>query len=221
MIKNRKKVEEHIKKYVEKIAKGNGAIYDRLFKSMSDKEFDNWMKQLEDGSIKLAVISPNNTKHPITVENNLAIGKEIGHEFFTRLWMESDDGTRYLTPNPCLVVKLPVKRPSQTNVKKRSIPKSSRPIDSLTGQVANHRDTRGARISYPELQLGSAMGLDKSLEEMVKYRGGDVMGNIALNAMVSRQGRASLQALKPFASGVESTKTLHSYLTAAHLRNNL
>lgn len=222
MSKNRKKTEDFIKTYVERIAKGNGEIYARLFETMDDKRFDEWMEQVGSGAVKLAVISPNFSKDPITVENNLKIADELGHNFFQQVWIEGDgDNPTYLTPVEYLVMDMPVRRASQTIVKKRSVPKSSRPIDSLTGQVSNSRDTKGAKISYPELQLASAMGLTKGLEEMIKYRGGDVMGNIALHGMISKHGSASMAALSQYSTGVESTKTLHAYLTAAHLKNNL
>lgn len=219
---NRKATEDFIKKYVEKIAKGNAKIYERLFESMNDTQFDAWMERLNRGEIKLSIVSPNFSKDPIDVERNLKIADELGHNFFEKLWIEGEgDNPTYLTPVEYLVMDLPVRRQSQTIVKKRSVPKTSRPIDSLTGQVSNQRDTRGAKISYPELQLASAMGLEKSLEELIKYRGGDVMGNIALHALVSQQGEVSQASLNQYATGVESTKTLHAYLTAAHLKNNL
>jgi hypothetical protein len=65
------------------------------------------------------------------------------------------------------------------------------------------------------------MGLDKSLLELLKYRGGDIKGFNAMNTMISRTGGVRLQAISHLASGVESTKTLSAFLTAMHLKNTL
>ena len=78
-----------------------------------------------------------------------------------------------------------------------------------------------SRITYPETQLLVALGLDASLVELLKYRGGDIRGFTAMNGMIAKYGHANLATLKPYASGVESTNTLSSYLKAMHLKNNL
>jgi hypothetical protein len=56
---------------------------------------------------------------------------------------------------------------------------------------------------------------------MMKFRGGDLKGFNAMNAMISRYGTANLKTLNNFASGVESTKTFSTYLRAMHFKTNL
>jgi hypothetical protein len=125
----------------------------------------------------------------------------------------------YLTPNKYLVIDLPIRRAAQLLIKKISIPKHSKVIDHLTGQPTG--ESKGAKVSYPELAILSAMGLDKSLLELLKYRGGDSKGNAVLTQMLSSLGTANLDTLKNYASGVQSTHTLHTFLTCAHLKNNI
>jgi len=57
---NRKKTEAYILKYVDKIAQGgqNKELYSNLFKSMSDKEFNNFMLGLKSGKVTLSIIVP-------------------------------------------------------------------------------------------------------------------------------------------------------------------
>jgi hypothetical protein len=103
--------------------------------------------------------------------------------------------------------------------KKISIPENNKTIDSLTGQPAG--DSKGAKISYDELQICAGMGLDASMVEMMKYRGGDLGGFRALSAMIARTGSANLNTLSAYASGVESTKTVKTILTGMHLKSTL
>lgn len=219
---NRQEVEAFIIKYIGQITPGtnNADNYKKLFASMNDKDFDAFMVKLESGEIKLSVIIPNFSKNNLTLENNLKVADSLGHNFFQKLWIEGkDDQPTYLTPIPYMVVDLPVKRASQLLDKKISVPKTTKVVDAVTGQVTG--EAKGAKISYPELQLAASMGLEDSMIELIKYRGGDNRGGAALAGLLARNGNANLSTLSQFASGVESTKSLKTFLTAAHLKSNL
>lgn len=222
MAGRRKEAESFILTYLKKITGSdeNPEIYKKIFAAMNDKDFEQFIKDLESGEKFLVVIVPNFGKASLDVERNLAIAKDLKHEFFQKLVIEGQgDIPTYLTPIPYLVVDLPVRRASQLLIKKISVPKHNKVIDSLTGQPTG--ESKGAKISYPELQVAAAMGLENCMVELMKYRGGDVRGGAALNGMISRYGRANLRTLSQFASGVESTATLKTFLTAAHLRSTL
>ena len=199
---------------------GNYQMYEKIFAAMNDKDFDALMDDLESGKRHLYVVVPNFSENTMVPERNLEIADELGYDFFQRLHIEGVDGEPdYLTPNKYMVVDLPVRRASQMLIKKISVPKHNKVIDALTGQPTG--ESKGAKISYPELQVCAAMGLDNCMVELMKYRGGDVAGNNALSGMVSKYGTANLKTLAPYASGVESTKTLKTFLTACHLKSNL
>lgn len=222
MAKNRAAAQDLILRYIDKIFPGgsNRQIYEDHFQSMSDVEFDRFISDLETGQRKLVAYVPNMGDVKVTVENNVKIGRELGHDFFQKLVVgPRDDEPSYITPIEYLVVRLPIRRQSQHLQKKRSIPEHNRTVDILTGQPSS--SSKGAKISYPELQILAAMDMDSSLVELIKYRGGDRGGYNALNAMVSRYGSANLKALSQYATGVESTKTLKTLLTAMHLRSTL
>ena len=219
---NRKAAQEFIIKYIEKILPGsdNKTIYENMFKNMSDSQFDSFIQKLKSGTSKLAIISPNFGKQKLKVERNLAIAKELGHNFFERIWIDAKgERPKYLTPIPYMVVDLPLRRQAQLLIKKISIPEDNKTVDTLTGQPTG--SSKGSKISYPEIQVMAAMGLDNSLIELLKFRGGDTKGFIAMNKMISLRGGVSLQAIERFAGGVESTKTLKAFLTSMHLSNTL
>ena len=222
MAKNRATAQGLILKYIDKICEGGPSlgIYKSLFAAMTDKDFDKFMQDLKSGEKFLVIIVPNFSKNRPRTENNLKIAEELGHEFFQNLYIEGTNGLpSYLSPVKYLVVDLPVRRASQSLAKKISVPDNMKVIDTLTGQPTG--DSQGAKISYPELQVCAAMGLEKSMVELMKYRGGDVKGHTALRASLSNFGRAYLDNLKQFSSGVESKKLVNTYLTSAMLKSNL
>jgi len=218
---NRKAAESFIIKYISKLTPGsdNSSRYEDLFKTMSDVDFSKFMSGLETGEVFLTIIEPN-FQETYTVENNLKLAEELDHNFFEKLWIEGNENTpTYLTPNEYLVIDLPVKRVSQILSKKISIPDHNKVIDSLTGQPTG--DSKAAKVSYTELQVAAAMELEETMVELIKYRGGDRNGRAAYEASLSSTGKANLKTLSKFSSGVESTNTLKTFLTSAHLKNTL
>jgi len=222
MSKNRQKTEAFILKYIAKLIPSPDMvnIYKKYFANMTDKDFEAYIDDLDTGKRFLSVIVPNFKAVGLSVENNLNIAKELGHEFFQSLWIAGKKGLpTYLTPVKFLVVDLPVRRASQLLTKKISVPDHNKVVDTMTGQPTG--ESKGARISYPELQICSAMGLENSMIELMKYRGGDNRGGAALNAMISKTGSANLRTLSHYSSGVESTNLLKTFLTCAHLKTTL
>lgn len=219
---NRQAAEAFILTYIDKLAPGgeNKKIYQDLFASMSDLAFDSFMASIEAGSTRLAVVSPNFKKGGLSTERNLKLAKELGHNFFERIWIEGDEDTpTYLTPIPYLVVDLPVKRQAQLLIKKLSVPEDNLSVDDFTGQPTGK--SHAASISYPEVQVMAGMGLDSCQIELIKYRGGDRGGFLAMNNSISKTGSVSLEAIKHQATGVGSTRLLSTYLTCMHLQNSL
>lgn len=199
----------------------NREDWEARFAAMSDRDFEQLMRDIRADAANLYVTMPTFSKEgSVDTRTLIAVGRELGHEFFQRIWVGSEDGkSSFLSPVYYLVVHIPIRRVSQTLTKKMSVPDNSKVIDTLTGQPTG--ESKGAKISWPELQLTSAMGLDKALVELVKYRGGDIRGYNALSGMLSKFGKANINSLSAFASGVESLKTLKTILTCCHLKNTL
>lgn len=221
-MKNRSKAQAFIIEQIEAMMPGseNKKIYEDLFASMDDDQFDAFMKDIEAGKKTLAIISPNFGKQRLSVKRNLDLAKKLGHSFFERIWIEGHgEVPTYLTPIPYMVVDIPLRRQAQLLIKKISIPEDNKTIDNLTGQPTGA--SKGSKISYPELQVLAAMKLDNCTVEMLKYRGGDMGGFVAMNKMISRNGGVSLATIEQYATGVESTRTLKTFLTSMHLENTL
>lgn len=222
MAGNRKAFEQFVLQYIEKIlpGAGNKEAYTTLFASMNDEEFDSWVKQLEEGSIRLCILAPNQSPKKLDVQNNLNIARELGHNFYERLWMDSKAGSPQYLSNPrYLVCDYPLRRQAQLQIKKITIPENISSVDNLTGQPVGA--SKGAKISYPELQILASKGLDSAITELIKYRGGDRQGFNAMNDSISRTGKVYQGSIEHLSSGVESTQTLKTYLTCMHLDNTL
>jgi hypothetical protein len=219
---NRKKAEAFILEYMEKILPGSGNVklYKDFFATMSDVEFDVYMKDLESGDKYLTMTIPSFSEHKVSIERNLQVADELGHNFFPKIWIgRNGDIPEHKSNVRFMVVDLPLRRASQLLIKKISVPDDNKTVDTLTGQPTGA--SKGAKISYSELQICAGIGLEKTMLELMKYRGGDLKGNVALNGMIAKYGKANLTALAPYASGVESTATLKTVLTAMHLKTTV
>lgn len=219
---NRAAAEHEILTLIEEMCPGseNTQLYRDKFASMDDVQFAQFIEDLDTGKVNLAIVSPNFAPNTLNTARNLAIAERLGHRFWQRIYMPAKDGKpAYLTPVPYLVVDLPLRRQSQLLDKKISIPDHNNSVDNFTGQVTG--ESKGSRMSFPEIQVLRARGLDATLTEFLKYRGGDERGFIALNAMMNRTGGASQRAIEPFSGKVRSTQTLKSFLNGMHLKSTL
>lgn len=218
---NREAATQEIVKWVEEILPGGGnkEMYEEMLGRLSNAQFAEYMGKLESGDETLSLVAPNLMKKRLSVDRNLKIAKKLGHNFFQRLWLtDPHTDTTYLTPIPYLVVDLPLRRQAQLLTKKVSIPESSDRADVLTGQATG--PSKGASLSFPELQVLHAQGLDRTIEELIKYRGGDEDAYRAMNKELQNTGTVSLDAVKTN-SRVKSTETLSTFFKAAHIQNNL
>lgn len=219
---NRKAATKELLKYIDKLLPGgeNVKIYEEQLAKLTDAQFDAYMTKLESGEETLFLVAPNLSKNRLSVDRNLEIAKELNHNFFERLWLtDPHTGTTYLTPVPYLVVDLPLRRQAQLLNKKISIPDNNSHIDEMTGQATG--PSKGSKLSFPELQTLYAQGLDRTIEELIKFRGGDTEAFRQMNAEMIDKGSVSLDALIDKGTRVKSTETLNILLKAMHFDNNL
>ena len=217
----RKDAERVMIQYIDKLMPGgeNKKLYEDLFKSMTNAEFDAFMKELEEGTQVLSIVAPNDGKHEIEISRAIDICEKLGKSVFTRLTITDEDGIKTETDIEYMVVPLPFRRTAQMIVKKISVPEDSKSVSLLTGQPTGK--SQGAKMTYPEIQVLASMGLEKTLLEALKIRGGDSGSFAAMNASITHYGKVSQEQIAPYSTEVESSKTLKAYLTAMHLRANV
>lgn len=219
---NREKATKEILKYIEKILPGspNTKMWEEQLNALSDKAFDSYMKQLESGEETLYLVVPNLSDYKIDVQRNIKVARELGHDFFEKLWLtDPTTGQEYLSPVKYLVVDLPLRRQVQLLVKKSSIPDDNDHIDELTGQPTG--DSKGSKISFPELQVLFAQGHENVILELIKFRGGDEKAFNAMNRSIIETGGVTLESLEKVPTKVKAVTTLSTLLKAMHLDNTL
>lgn len=213
---NRERTQAFIIEYIGKLSgSANVELYKKKFASMSDEDFDKFMNDLRDRRQRLCIIDPNFGKERLSVKKSISVTKELGNSLFQRVWVSAEPGRpAYLTPNEYIITMMPLRRQAQLLSKKVSIPEDNNSIDDFTGQPTGK--SKGSKVSYPETQVLASFGLNKTITELLKYRGGDERGFAAMNTMIDRTGSVNLKTIEPYASGVKSTQTLKSMMTAMH-----
>lgn len=196
----------------------NASLYQTMFSQMSDNEFDQFINSIDHEDAYLCAIEPVMSGGKIDSVRNVQIGKKWGHEFYQRINVPAiGDTPSYLTPIKYMVLDMPIRRQAQLLVKKISVPSHNRSVDDMTGQPTG--DSKGSKISFPEIQVLSARENDDSCEELLKFRGGAEKAFRMMNAQAERTGSVSMTALRPYADNVKSSHSMYVYLTGMHLQN--
>lgn len=219
----RKDAEAVILDWVSDIDKSgkNTERWKAKFSQMDDKQFAKFMDDVKHGRDYVSLIYPNYSDVKISTANNIEVAKKRGVKLFQRIWMTDPvTGRKYLSNEEYPVFHLPVRRQIQMAKSKFSYAKNNTKFDVLTGQPTSV--SAAGSISYPEVLVLHARGLDKVVEEMTWARGGNERAFRAMNQIIRQQGSVSLAELERYSGdGVQSTKTLYSYLLAAHIKSDI
>lgn len=223
MAKDRKAAEKEVLYFIDKFLPGsdNTKVYEEMFSRMTDKDFEDWIVKLESGAEIMALYAPNLTDVTLHMTRIYGVADELEYDLFQHVILtDPQTGQTYRTANKHLVGIVPFRRQVQMLVKKASIPSSNHVVDQRTGQPTG--DSKGARLSAPELQVNASKGLHDMIREMIKCRGGDEHAYLAMNRSIIETGEASINSIMTeFDTTVKSNKTLSVYLKAQHLDNNL
>lgn len=219
---NRKAFEEYVISYMKRLTKGGGnaTIYKRLFAGMNDKQFEEFIKELENGT-PLSIWSTNlNKDEEISWDTLLKLGKEIGVELEQQLIITDEDtGIASLTPHKVVVGTVDVRRQREMLVKKFGGAKDDHVIDDLTGQVTG--DSRAAGISQPEINNLRSLGLTTVANELYNVKGGDPEALKAYKNELINDGKTTTNEALKRGGVAKVLRTAHFLLRARHLDNNL
>ena len=198
----------------------NAKFYEDLFKDMSDEAFTEFMNGLKSGKNPLFGTIPNYSKIKVAVEHNVEMAASMGYEMYKRIWVTDPvTGVEYLTTNSHLVYETNVCRQIQILDHKLSVSNDNNSVDARTGQPAD--ESRSARCSGPELMMLKSRGLNNTVIEMIKFRGGDNISMRHLDDEIVKTGAASMAGVPGQAErSAKSVRTLSSILTAMMFTNN-
>lgn len=226
--KLRKELENDIINGIFEINKSemNKQRYIEFFKSLNNKEFEQFIIDLELGVEELPIEVPTSYNKDavdgeITLENNRRVAKKWGVSFDqVDIFVEGEEGMpNYKIPVKGSVVVLPIAVTAQLLMKKASVAYDSKSMDYSTGQVTNQ--SVSAKITIPEMRGLNSLGLKNTLVELAVVRGGDLGARNVFNKSLVEQGSGKVRFAKNFSTGVESKKTLKNMLIAAQIKSNL
>lgn len=215
--------EQELLYFIDRFCPGspNREVYATRLKEMSDDQFAEWMDNLAVDKETLSLYVPNLGKFKLNIDRNFEIAEELGYDFFQHLHL-TDHHTGQITQTVAkhLVILVPFRRQAQMLYKKMSIPETNTQVDERSGQATGA--SKGSRLSYPELQVNAAKGLDASVTELIKFRGGDEKAYNAMNRSILETGEASMDAIMATTpSKVKATQTLAVFLKSMHISSNL
>lgn len=216
----RAKIEAKVLKIMSLIdpAGDNTKRWKDFFASMNDTKFAEFMELVKKGDYQLNVIMPNMKKN-MKISDLLRAAKEAELKLSHRLWLKDRvTGREYLTNEEYLVLTLPIRRAQQEWDKKLSVPSRDKKIDSLTGQVMG--DDRACALSAPEIQSLGVRGLEKTMTELLRVRGGDVTAYGDFKRQMQENGQVSLNSLDP-STRVRSAEIAKVLLRGMMLDSNI
>lgn len=205
----------------------NAPLIKQQLEAMSDQEFENYMRKLlpptDEATLAtreiLPYYAPNLAKHKIMIAPLVRQARALGVEIYQRLKVtDRHTGLTQMTPHRYPVLDIPCRRQAQTLTKKSSIPTSDHIVDDLTAQPTS--DSKGSKISSPELQSLLSQGLDNMVTEFIKFRGGDEAAHRELERNLIENGHVRASQLNGLGIS-KSVTTLSSLFKGMHVGNNL
>lgn len=218
MTPKRKKTQDYILEKLNLLdpTKRESGRYKKMFDQMTDKEFDDFMCDIRDGKEVLYIYHAN-AKDKVNIETYKQAAKAMGIKMTERIRMwDPATQTHYLTPHEYVVFELPVRRMSQFQDHKLSVPEGDDKIDVLSGQVV--REDKAGSLSQVETQSLYAKNLNNVIVELIKYRGGDISAFAEYKRELEETGRASIA--KSTNSVPRSAVILDVFLSGMHIESN-
>lgn len=189
------KIKNHIVKVMNQLDPSgeNGERYKKLFDSMNERKFKDYMQKLKDGDIQIYIVTPNLKIH-LKMNDIKKAAKITNTKLYQKIWMtDKDTGVEYLSNEEYPIYNLPIKRMQQTVDKKLNVASSKAKIDSMTGTVSE--SDKSSSISNPEIQILFANGLETTLKELLKMRGGDSHAYSEFKRQLEETGQVDLERI--------------------------
>lgn len=226
----REKITEFIVKFIGKFIPDdthNVTVTRGFLSSLSDTDFYNYIHSLRkrpatersDQNI-LPYYAPNLNKDKLYTANAFKIADELEHKFHKRVWTYNPKSDiEVLSNEEFPIVDLIVRRPAQIHEKKTSIPLETKSVDDMTEQVTGA--SKGSKVSYPELQGQSSQGLDNTIIEEIKLRGGDSIAYREFERQMLENGHCDIDSILEMNTKTKAPTLVSILLTGAHIGNNL
>lgn len=222
MATNRKRFEEFVLEVYGKATKGGGnrAIYERIFASMDDTQFNGLIDFLRKGN-PLPLWSPGGVpEEELHYDTLKALCDEYGVKVMQRvITYDEDTGIMSMTPNEVLVGWAEIRAQRQFQAKKFNGAKNDHEIDDFTGQVMGR--SRATGISQPEITVLRGLGLTKMANELYNVKGGDADALKAYKNDLLTTGKTTTDGSLQKGSGTKILGTIYHLFRGRHIDSNI
>ena len=223
-VKNRKEIEDLIYKVFDALDPTgvNTEKYKSFFSSMSDKEFEKYMKEFLDDDMENFVFDMVDFERDLNM-NNIEKAADIlkvpisEYIFMPSLTMNKNKIVS--STDKCIVGYANIKRLQQLVMKKNGLSVDNSKISSLTGQVIDK--DKNSRDSDIESEILVSLGADKILQELNGARSDDHVMKREMNNSIATKGYVALDELTNDPTNKTTLSTVNAFLLSMHIKSNL
>lgn len=204
----------------------NTQRYKDLFNNMSNAEFDNFVKKLQNPQYNLHVelsMYGKGKEKPLTFAEIERVGKKFGIDIMEYMYMPfanpNDPSNPVITNTKVLILVVLVRKMQQMLSKKNSIVGETDIINPITGQVTG--DSKAASLSDTQTNGLVATNQLSTVYELLSLRGDDdVAERIMLNEIMTT-GTCHLHKDALVPSNKQSIRTTHVMLLSAGFTSDI
>lgn len=201
--------------------KANQQFYkDRLLPLSEAEIMERLFTPFSDGKFYFPIYVPNNhPKYKINQSKMKELGEKLGVKWFQHLTLNDPvSGELFTTPNTYLVMPSIHRRQIQNLVDKIGFGEDDHVVDTSTGQVTGA--SKGASMTFPEINIVAGKGLIEPLIEAIKLRGGDDKANLAMREQVRATGNFNMRSITALNTRPQSVVSLKWWLLQGGIDNN-
>ena len=196
----------------------NTKRYKAFFNKMGATKFKDYIAKLKSNETQVYVEFPN-LESDMKMENVYKAADITKTELFQRIWLTDPvTNEKYPSPEKYLIGNISIRRMQQTIFKKLAVSEGDSKTDTLTRQVMG--DDRSSGFSNPEIQMMHAKGLDTTLTEFMKIRGGDPVAYSEFKRQLEEGGSASISQIVKNPSHAAVVRLIDNIFRGMNLDSN-
>lgn len=200
----------------------NTEKYRSFFSSMSDAEFERFMKKFLKDDNENFTLDIVEFEHDLKFEYCEKAADVLGIPLMEYVYMPHltmDKKRVVVSKEKCLVVYINAKRTQQLLHKKNGLSISNERVSALTGQVVDK--DKNAQDSDIEATLLVALGADKILQEFHGPRSDDHVMKRQMNQSIATKGYVMLDELENLPTNKVTLNTVNTYLLSMGLKSDI
>ena len=200
----------------------NSNKYKILFSSMSDAEFEKYMKNFLKDDNEQFILDIVEYEHDLKMEYCENCAKVLGIPLMEYVYMPHltmDKKHVIVSKEKCLVGYINVKRTQQLLHKKNGISIANEKRSATTGQVV--RKDKNSRDSDIEASMLVSLGADKILQELHGPRADDPVMKQQMNQSIATKGYVMLDELDNLPTNKVTLNTVNTFLLSMGLKSDL